>query len=83
MKARPVGTELSHAEGPTCIKLIVVFRLNEGSQTIIFTELNLVSQIMKERSSGHWMRRIFGSKSKKVREVHNKEFCNLCCLQRH
>jgi hypothetical protein len=66
MKARPVGTELFHADGPTGIKLIVVFRLNEGSKPTIFTELNLVSHIIKERNSEHWMRRIFGSKRKKV-----------------
>jgi hypothetical protein len=68
MKARPVGTELFHADGPTGIKLIIVFRLNEGSQLTVFTELNLVSHISKERSSEQWMRRMFGSKRKKVRE---------------
>jgi hypothetical protein len=37
-----------------------------------------VSHIIKERSSEHWMRRIFGSKGKKLekteKNVHNKEF---------
>ena len=68
MKARPVATELFHADGLTGIKLIFVFRLNEGSQLTIFTELNLVSHIIKERSSEQLMRRIFGSRRTKVRE---------------
>jgi len=68
MKASPVGTELFHADGPTGIKLIIMFRLNEVSQLTIFTELNLVSHIIKERSSEHWVRRTLGSKRKKVTE---------------
>jgi len=68
MKVSPVGTELFREDGPTGIKLIDVFRLNEGSQLTIFTEPNLVSHIFKERSSEHWVRRTFGSKRKKVRE---------------
>jgi len=77
MKASSVGTELLHVDRPIGIKLIVVFRVTEGSQLTIFTELNLVSHVIKEGSSEHWMRRIFGSKRKK-----NKRRPNKTCITR-